>query len=387
MDKFIEKYRSDLVDSVIPFWMKFSIDKEFGGYFTCLDRVGDVYDTKKYMWLQARQVWMFSKLYNEFESKQEYIDIASLGLNFIRRYGKDEKGRIYFCLTREGKPYFYQRKPYSAVFYMLALLEYYKASGDKECLAESVEMFWKIVEWIKKPELLGRPVLSGQPLMSNLANVMVLACMALELLEAIDDNSAYYEIIAEATREVEKHYDDTYGILRENVLLSSSDDVQVDNWPELRFFNPGHSIETAWFWLKLLKYAPNEKYEKLAMNVIKQSLALGWDDEFGGLYYFMDIQGRPTLQLESSMKLWWPHTESIYALILAYKQTGDSKWIEWLERIDEYAYTHFADPKYGEWFGYCDRRGNLTHNSKGGNYKGCFHVPRFLLMSIKLFDE
>jgi N-acylglucosamine 2-epimerase len=75
----------------------------------------------------------------------------------------------------------------------------------------------------------------------------------------------------------------------------------------------------------------------------------------------MDVEGGPTLQLESSMKLWWPHTESIYALALAWSLTGEERWKRWLEHVDDYAFRHFADSEHGEWFGYCDRRGNLTH--------------------------
>jgi N-acylglucosamine 2-epimerase len=127
--------------------------------------------------------------------------------------------------------------------------------------------------------------------------------------------------------------------------------------------------------------------KQLALDALEGSLEFGWDKEFGGLPYFMDIEGKPTLQLESSMKLWWPHTEAIYALVLAYKLTGQQKWLQWLEKVDGYAFSHFADAKFGEWFGYCDRRGNLTHTCKGGNYKGFFHVPRFLLMSIQAIDR
>lgn len=383
MQKYLEKYRTDLLDSVIPFWMKHSPDNEFGGFFTCLDRDGSVYDTKKYLWLQSRHVWMFARFYNELEKKQEYLDLASMGLKFIRKFGKDPKGRIYFSLTREGKPYFYQRKPYAAVFYMLALLEYYKATGDNTCLEESVEMFWKIVEWIKNPQLMDRPKLDGQVPMSNLANVMVLASMALELIQ-VDDDPRYKQVIAEAAAGAEKHYDSERGILVENVPIDSS---EIKNWPEARFFNPGHSIETAWFWIDLLKHAPNPKHQQMAIDTIENSLKIGWDDEFGGLYYFMDLDGKPTLELQSSMKLWWPHTETIYALLKAYQITGKSNWLDWLEKVDSYSYEHFADKKYGEWFGYCDRRGNLTHTCKGGNYKGCFHVPRFLLMSIQLMER
>ena len=101
----------------------------------------------------------------------------------------------------------------------------------------------------------------------------------------------------------------------------------------------------------------------------------------------MDVEQKPMLQLEAPMKLWWPHTEAIYALILAYTETRDPKWLKWLERVDAYAFQHFSDPEHGEWFGYCDRSGKLTHTLKGNNYKGAFHVPRFLLFSLQAIES
>ncbi len=86
------------------------------------------------------------------------------------------------------------------------------------------------------------------------------------------------------------------------------------------------------------------------------------------------------------MKLWWPHTEAIYALVLAYTKTHDPKWLEWLRKVDEYTYNTFPDPEHGEWFGYCDRAGKPTHMLKGNSYKGCFHVPRALLFSVQRID-
>ena len=33
-----EKYKNDLLTDILPFWLKYGIDHENGGYFTCLDR-------------------------------------------------------------------------------------------------------------------------------------------------------------------------------------------------------------------------------------------------------------------------------------------------------------------------------------------------------------
>jgi N-acylglucosamine 2-epimerase len=383
LQSYAERYRADLLESVVPFWLKHAPDREFGGYFTCLDRDGSVYDTRKYIWMQGRMVWMFSKLYNELEQRPEWLDMAKFGVGFIRRHARDPKNRCYFSLTREGNPAFYQRKPYAAVFVMMGLLEYSKATGDPECRREAEELFWMVREWIANPALMDRPVFAGGAPISNLADVMVVASMALELA-AVSDDPRYREIMQESMTAAFAHYEPQRGILMEIVATDGSD---ITATPEGRLFCPGSSLEIAWFLLHLLRHFPNEQLQAKILAIIEASLEYGWDAEFGGLYYFVDIHNRPTLQLESSMKLWWPHTEAIYAVLLAYSLSGHKRWIPWLEKVDGYAYSHFADPSNGEWFAYCDRRGNLTHSLKGNNYKGSFHVPRFLLFSIQLLEK
>lgn len=74
--KAIEQYRSELLENVLPFWLEKSQDHQFGGYFTCLDRAGNIFDTDKFVWLQGRQVWMFSMLYNNVEKREEWLNCA-----------------------------------------------------------------------------------------------------------------------------------------------------------------------------------------------------------------------------------------------------------------------------------------------------------------------
>jgi N-acylglucosamine 2-epimerase len=365
LHSFAQRYRAELVDRVIPFWLRHSLDRENGGYFTCLTRDGAVYDSRKYVWLQGRAVWMFSKLYNELEPRAEYLDAARLILDFLRKHARDQQGRYYFSLTREGRPSFYQRKPYAAVFAMLGMLEFSKATNDRALRAEAVALFWQIRDWIEDPTLLGRP-----PQVPSLADVMVTASMASEIAR-IDPEPRYREILRRCLEDSKAFYDPKRRIFLEYPPADT---------PEGRLFCPGDSIECAWF---LLHAAPDKEMQALLLDSIEGALEFGWDREFGGLYYFMDVEGLPPLPLESNMKLWWPHTEAIYATALAYSLTGEPKWVTWLERVDAYAFTHFSDSEHGEWFGYCDRRGELTNTAKGNNYKGFFHVPRMLLLSYQ----
>src|SRR5690606_4227947 len=97
-------YKSYLNDNIMPFWLKHSLDKEVGGYFTCLERGGKVYDTDKFIWLQCRQVWTFAMLYNQLEPKKEWLDVATMGAEFLMKNGRDHTGRWYFSLDRNGRP-------------------------------------------------------------------------------------------------------------------------------------------------------------------------------------------------------------------------------------------------------------------------------------------
>jgi N-acylglucosamine 2-epimerase len=366
------RYERELFERVLPFWLRHSPDPEFGGYFTCLERAGAVYDTRKYVWLQGRAAWTFSKLYNEVERRPEWLDFARSCVEFLRKHARDPKGRCYFSLTRDGRPASYQRKPYAAVFMALGLSEYAKAAGDADCRREAVELFWRIDEWIRTPAQMDRPALAGAPRLRSLADVMVQALLALEL-------GGHEEILRRSLDGAFDFYDE-----KRKIFLEFAGDAGL---PESRLACPGSSLEVAWLLLHGMEATGDSSRHDTVLESILGALDFGWDRKYGGLYYFIDVEGRPCFQLEANMKLWWPHTEAIYALILAALMTGDQRFANWLERVDAYAFEHFADAEYGEWFGYCDRYGKLTHNLKGNNYKGAFHVPRALLLSLQRINR
>lgn len=375
------KYQENLLGSVIPFWVRHSVDWDQGGYFTCLDRDGTVYDPRKYVWLQGRQIWMFSRLYNQVEPRPGWLEIAAHGMRFLLGHARDAQGRYYFRLARDGSPSFFQRKPYAAVFAVMALAEYARTGAGPEYRDAAVSLFWQVIEWIRKPALLGREALPGQPSFQSLADSIVVAKMALEIAD-FDLDWRIRRLMEACLDEALLHHEPEREILLE--FRGGGSDARI--FPEGRLFNPGHSVEAAWLlWLLAEKTGRTHELPRIE-RILEGSLTFGWDSEYGGLYYFMDIENRPLLQLEAQMKLWWPHAEALYATVLAYCRTNDSRWLAWLERIDEYSFRQFDDPGHGEWFGYRDRQGNLTHSLKGNHYKGCFHVPRALLLAWKTLE-
>ena len=64
-----EKYKNDLLTDILPFWLKYGIDHENGGYFTCLDRDGSLLDTNKSVWFQGRFAFILAYAYNNLEKR------------------------------------------------------------------------------------------------------------------------------------------------------------------------------------------------------------------------------------------------------------------------------------------------------------------------------
>jgi len=369
-------YQENLFESVIPFWMRHSIDREYGGYFTALDRDGALYDTRKYIWLNGRQVWTLSRLYNEVERRPEWLEAARLGAEFLRKYAFDEQGRCYFSLTREGVPSFYQRKPYAGVFVMLGLYEYWKASGEAWYRDKALELFELVPKWIADPTTLGRPALGGGIATSNLADIYVMCAMALEI--GRDD------VLAECLKQIPTHYDPEHRIFYETAALAP--ELRRSS-PDVRLICVGSNFEISWFLFRALDRVADARVEKMLLEILEGAMEFGWDREKGGLYYFQDIENKPMLQLEGQMKLWWVHVEALYALLVAYARTKDEKWLRYHEKVQEYVWSRFPDPEHGEWYGYLTREGVPSHSLKGNHYKGCFHIPRALLFSIQLLEK
>ena len=137
----ISIYRDGLLDDIVPFWMDHSVDCEHGGFFTYLDRDGSLYCTDKPIWLQGRIVWLFSRLYNEIEKRQEWLDLAKHGLDFLTKHAFDTDGRMFFLLDREGRPLRKRRYLYCEVFAVMGMSEYARATGDDKIRQRAADLF------------------------------------------------------------------------------------------------------------------------------------------------------------------------------------------------------------------------------------------------------
>jgi len=378
-----EQYKNELLNKVVPFWENNSLDKEFGGYFTCLKRDGEVFDTDKFIWLQARQVWMFAKLYNEVEQKPEWLQIALDGAEFLQKYGHDGNLNWYFSLTREGQPLVQPYNIFSDCFATMAFGQLSKATGNDEFAAISKDTFQNILKRSDNPKGDYNKLVPGTRPLKGFSLPMILCNLALEiehLLEPELVNSTVEKVLHEV---MEVFYQPDSGLILENV----NPDGSFSDSFEGRLLNPGHAIEAMWFIMDLSERLKRPELAQKAVDIALRTLKYGWDEKFGGIFYFLDIKGNPPQQLEWDQKLWWVHIETLITLIKGYALTGNEECLAWFEKVHDYSWAHFADAEYGEWYGYLNRQGEVLLPLKGGKWKGCFHVPRGMFQVWKTLEK
>ena len=378
-----ERYRKALLDDVIPFWMKYSPDSESGGFFTCLDRQGRVFDTDKFVWLQGREVWMFSHLYNNVEKKKEWLDMALAGAAFLEKHGSDADGNFYFSLTREGKPLVHPYNIFSDCFAVMAFGELYRATGASRYGEIALKTFRNILERSGNPKGRWSKIYPGTRPLKGFSLPMILSNLS-GIIAHLLDTETVERVREECIHEVmDVFYNKEYGLILENVTPEGTFSDSFEG----RLLNPGHAIEAMWFMMDLSEIKGDKNLASRATEITLETLRRGWDEQYGGIFYFLDVNGYPAQQLEWDQKLWWVHIETLISLAKGYRLTEDQRCLDWFEKVDKYTWSHFPDPDYGEWFGYLNRRGEVLLPLKGGKWKGCFHVPRGLFQVWKTFID
>ena len=377
----------------VSFWLEHGMDKEHGGVYTCLDRKGEIFSTDKSVWMQGRCGWIFSYLCTSYGKKREWLEASKSCIDFLEKYchNQDAEGRLYFTVTGDGRPLRQRRYCHSENFYCIANAEYYYNTGDEACLKHArwaYDMVYKLNNGlIEDPTGLGPKTIPETRQSRAFGDPMIFLNVTDIMRRCDPEKKTYYEKMArECVRKiVDYHYKPELGCVLETVGMNG--ELQTDTVAG-RVVNPGHDIEGSWFLQNQANYEGDAQLSAVAQQIFKNAAESGWDEKYGGLLYFTDALGRPPEAYEHDMKLWWPHNELLIASMMFYRDTGDEYYIDWFYKDMDYIKEHFADPEYGEWYGYLRREGLPTEPPcKGSTFKGPFHVPRSLIIVDKIMDE
>lgn len=378
-----ESYKKDLTENIMPFWMKYGLDRENGGVYTCVDRDGSLMDTTKSVWFQGRFAFICSFAYNNVEKNQEWLDAAKSTLEFIEKHCFDEQGHMYFSVTAEGKPLRKRRYVFSETFAAIAMSEYALATGDQHWAKRAIQVFEDTQRFLATPGFLPAKFEADVKLQGH-SIVMILINVGSCIRKVVNDPKLTQQI-DESIEKLKKYFiHPEFKCLLETV----GENGEFIDTNMTRTINPGHCIETSWFIMEEAKLRGWDKpMFDLALQVFDWSWDWGWDKQYGGIINFRDCKNLPSQDYSQDMKFWWPQCETIIASLYAYLGTGDEKYLYRHERISEWTYAHFPDAEYGEWYGYLHRDGTVAQPAKGNLYKGPFHIPRMMIKGYMLCQE
>ncbi len=381
------------LDACVDFWLKNGLDKEYGGMITCLDRKGNIFSKDKSVWMQGRAGWIFAYLCTMYGKKDEWLAASKSCLDFMEKYCHNDKaqGRLYFTVTGDGRPLRQRRYCFSEDFYCIANAEYYYNTGDRECLERArwaYDLVWKLNRGLIADPVGMPPKTEPKTRQGRAHGDPMIYLNVSDIMRRCDpENKALYDERAKICAEEIIKYFHKPELKCTLETVGPNGELQTDTVAG-RVVNPGHDIEGSWFLLKEAIYENNDELKKYAAQIFKFAIEAGWDKEYGGLLYSIDALGYPPEAYEHDMKLWWPHNEILIASLMFFKETKDEYYLNWFNKTLNYVKEHFADDKYGEWFGYLRRDGKPTEPPcKGSTFKGPFHVPRCLITLDKLLED
>jgi len=379
----LSTYRSELLDRVIPFWMEHAIDWDNGGILTCIADDGTVLSHDKYMWSQLRAIWTFSALHNKIEQRQEWLDVAENIFNFVSKYGRDDEGHWLFCVDKDGNPVQGATSIYTDGFAICGFTELARATSNRDAIDLALETYGNVQRRLTRPGSYGT---DPYPLPEGIKAhgiSMIFSIVSNELGHYLGAQEIIDASLFQANEVMEVYLRPERKMLYEFVSLDNS---LIDS-PQGRSVVPGHAIESMWFMIHIYRREDNEERIRQAIEAIKWHIELGWDHEYGGIFLGRDAEGKSPWWKFADAKIWWPHTEALYALLLAYEISRETWCLEWFERVHNYAFSHYPVAEYGEWTQKLDRKGNKLTETVALPVKDPFHLPRALIYCIEVLQR
>ncbi len=343
---------------------------------------GQVLSDDKYVWSQARWLWTLSALYNRIEPRAEFLRLANDTVRFLLDHCRDSEGRWVYHTDRRGSAVEGAISVYSDCFAVYGLSEFYRATHSQEVLRVALETHQQIRERIAWPGFRDTAPYTLPPGRRAHAVPMILTEVTNELARTTE-SMELYKCAAGYASEVMRHFLRSDGLVVE--YLDDKHKLLCGN--EGSAVVPGHAIESMWFVMHVARRLGAGSWVERAAAAIRRHLEAGWDKEYGGLFLGIDGSGLPPFIPNAEKKMWWPHTEALYALLLAERLTGARWCSEWYWKVHDWSFRHFAIPEVGEWRQRLTREGRPTTEVVGLPVKDPFHLPRAAILITQLLED
>jgi len=374
-----------LTEAILPFWLQHAVDPD-GGLNTCLHDDGSLVSRDKWLWSQWRAVWVFSKLYNTLEPRAEWLELAKSIYRFCTEHGWDDAtGGYRLCLRHDGAALKGCESIYTDGFAIYGMTELAKAVDSEEPIRLARKCADSVLARLRSPHEqiphFPYPIPKG----ARVQGIPMIFSLVLWELGQLLDEDRYREAAVALSDEIFNHF---HRPDRDLVLERIAADNAEFPAPLGTAVVPGHVIEDMWFQIHIARDLGDVPRIAEACRLVRRHVEFGWDHEYGGLFLARDADDREEVGWEfHDTKLWWPHTETLYALLLAYEHTREPWCLEWYDRTHEFCFSHYPNREHGEWTQKLDRTGQPLTDVVALPVKDPFHLPRALIYCLDVLDR
>jgi len=374
---------AELLSNILPFWLKYAIDDEYGGFRGHItnDLTIDSQAAKGVI-LNARILWTFSKAFSVY-ANPVYLEAARRAYEYLLRFfWDDEFGGVYWMVDYLGRPLDTKKRIYAQAFTVYALAEYYRAAGDAGVLARAL----RLVEVI---EASGHDFEHGGYFETYERNWSLAADQRLSDVDMDEKKSMNTHLhLLEAYATLLRLHEDATVRLRLRELIEIFLDRIIDSAKHhfILFFDEqwirrsnvisfGHDIEGSWLLCEAAEILGDpallSRVRAIAVEMAQAVHDEGLDAD-GGLMYEADSTG-----IIDSDKHWWPQAEAVVGFLNAYELSEQKNFFAAAERSWEFIEERIIDHQNGEWFWLVSKDG-IPDNKKDkvGPWKCPYHNSR-----------
>lgn len=381
--------RQHLFEHIMPFWES-QVDQVNGGIFTCVKDNGEKVAGDKWLWSQWRAVWVYARIFNTLDADPKWLRRAQDIATFCVKHGwlESEQGWA-LQLEDAGDLKRGYESIYVDAFAIYGMVELAQASGDSTWLDRARVTADAAVERIANmgdalPHFPYQIHVGCKP-----QGVPMIFSLKIAALAAATGESRYADFSRAALDEIEN---DFYDPVADRVFESVGRAPGTKPPPLVGDVTvPGHVVEGLWFRRLIVDsigHSPDDVSE--TWRRMRRHFDFGWDTEQGGGFFLaIDSNGpsQPQAWMYGDMKLWWPHTEALFAAVLGWHETGDKVWMDWYDRLWRFAWQHYVDWENGEWRQKLNRDMSPFTGTVALPVKDPFHLPRSLILQIELLES
>lgn len=383
----------ELTKNILPFWMERMVDEKNGGFFGQINGENKlVSEAPKGGILNARILWTFSSAVLNLKNSQ-YLTFAERAKNYILNHFFDaENGGTYWMLHADGTPADTKKQIYSQAFFIYALTELHRASGDEECLSKAKDLFHLIEKHSFDSEKNGYfeaysrdwQLLDDLRLSEKDANEKKTMNTHLHILEAYTN---LYRVWKDEN--LEKQLQNLIELFLTKIINPRTHHLDLffdEDWNcKSTIISYGHDIECAWLLNEAAEVLGNEN---LLNRVFKETLLVTEASSEG-------IQSNGGLINEKNYQTghtdknfdWWPQAEGMVGFFHAFQQTKNEYYALRTASLWSFIQENIIDHDGGEWFWSVTETGiKNTKDDKAGFWKCPYHNSRMCLEMIRRIE-